>query len=593
MALATGELPPQPEDSIPSNSNDGNRVWKLLTACWARDLEVRLSASQVQDTMYTIRQEGLKVFQVEGLEAGGLEEGGSDEKDRESQSSTSSVGADLVTKAVVEYLREAIRMGDRLPNTAHIGAAQRRALIVTPQYWENHPGSGCPELPLAINDAFRIHKMLVKYGYEQKNIRILADRIEPDGLSDPSGNHVNESLDWLVQGSRPGDYRFFHFTGYGIRLKSEVGKGKRARVVPAEHGNDSEQTVTHSRIREQTIPIREIAYYSEALITSYRPPPLFWDVNAEEYSVIRDQCVLDWTVNWYILIAKPHEPNLKYHFTFAGNNTKLAGDGFRGGKWPVPVPSPIDTQMLQTPPQPGESLTPRSDNVVMYEELHSVMKNWNEIKAKVTTWTTNRQYQGVGGTRYPKPGRFVRAFTQTAEDMILSPDHAPPSIGEVFKQVEMLMREDASDRKSYMQYPQLWTSIRNDDGAEADLFSCDEDGSELVTQKAMSDWFPHDPVPLRDCRVGHVFLAPVSQYKRLWKSQPAVIVKGSTPQRFRRRYSLGSCIMVDSRKPMGLSVTQFSAKRQGTSVGARGAGLETFELIMITLATPATALSAL
>ncbi|KAF8604112.1 kinase-like protein [Ceratobasidium sp. AG-I] len=65
VLLFSEEVPLRPEDSIPSSSKDGDTLWVLLTACWARDRESRPSADQARDIMCNITQEGLKEYQVE------------------------------------------------------------------------------------------------------------------------------------------------------------------------------------------------------------------------------------------------------------------------------------------------------------------------------------------------------------------------------------------------------------------------------------------------------------------------------------------------------------------------------------------------
>lgn len=44
-------LPLRPEDSIPSNSEDGNKLWDLLMCCWVYDPENRPSAQHVENAM--------------------------------------------------------------------------------------------------------------------------------------------------------------------------------------------------------------------------------------------------------------------------------------------------------------------------------------------------------------------------------------------------------------------------------------------------------------------------------------------------------------------------------------------------------------
>ncbi|KAG8712646.1 hypothetical protein FRC09_019620 [Ceratobasidium sp. 395] len=53
------ELPPRPEDYIPSNSPQGDTLWSLLVECWAYDSNNRPIAADVRNIMRTITQEGL------------------------------------------------------------------------------------------------------------------------------------------------------------------------------------------------------------------------------------------------------------------------------------------------------------------------------------------------------------------------------------------------------------------------------------------------------------------------------------------------------------------------------------------------------
>ncbi|KAG8785536.1 hypothetical protein FRC12_017464, partial [Ceratobasidium sp. 428] len=53
------ELPPRPEDYIPSNSPQGDTLWSLLVECWAYDSNNRPIAANVGNIMRTITQKGL------------------------------------------------------------------------------------------------------------------------------------------------------------------------------------------------------------------------------------------------------------------------------------------------------------------------------------------------------------------------------------------------------------------------------------------------------------------------------------------------------------------------------------------------------
>ncbi|KAG8771372.1 hypothetical protein FRC12_003653 [Ceratobasidium sp. 428] len=59
-AITTQNLPARPEESIPSESQDGDKLWGLLNACWALEPTDRPQAAEVEATLRTITQEGLK-----------------------------------------------------------------------------------------------------------------------------------------------------------------------------------------------------------------------------------------------------------------------------------------------------------------------------------------------------------------------------------------------------------------------------------------------------------------------------------------------------------------------------------------------------
>ncbi|KAG8686337.1 hypothetical protein FRC11_009106, partial [Ceratobasidium sp. 423] len=57
--------PARPETIIPSQSTSGNKLWDILTRCWALDPEDRPSAQAVWDEMKAITTEALKELEVE------------------------------------------------------------------------------------------------------------------------------------------------------------------------------------------------------------------------------------------------------------------------------------------------------------------------------------------------------------------------------------------------------------------------------------------------------------------------------------------------------------------------------------------------
>ncbi|KAG8732784.1 hypothetical protein FRC10_000611 [Ceratobasidium sp. 414] len=51
--------PDRPEEQIPENSRDGDKLWSFLLRCWSYEAVGRPTAVQVEDMMKTISREGL------------------------------------------------------------------------------------------------------------------------------------------------------------------------------------------------------------------------------------------------------------------------------------------------------------------------------------------------------------------------------------------------------------------------------------------------------------------------------------------------------------------------------------------------------
>ncbi|CAE6419314.1 unnamed protein product [Rhizoctonia solani] len=111
-------------------------------------------------------------------------------------------------------------------------------------------------------------------GYDPANIRILADGDQFGPTNYPTRENIMDSLKWLVASAVPGDYRFFHFSGHGVRRDSEKGKGKESRKVnegqkPAPRDTERRWmpgVSAKSRLSSQNIPVKELVYYNEALV---------------------------------------------------------------------------------------------------------------------------------------------------------------------------------------------------------------------------------------------------------------------------------------------------------------------------------------
>ncbi|KAG8738384.1 hypothetical protein FRC12_016772 [Ceratobasidium sp. 428] len=204
--------------------------------------------------------------------------------------------------------------------------------------------------------------MLIRFGYEKQNIRILSDVCGGfHGLADPTRENIFSSLDWLASDTAPGDYRFFHFSGHGERILQDKdhGQAKQARRVVTDRSLrepgalfDNELDMkgygaTPTRITEQTILTEELAYYNEAIVTrntELRPGeqgPASRIMDHELNNCLSKlppesilTCVIDCCASGRIL----------------NTNTKVSGAGFRGRRDP-PVRRPEAPQS----PQPSQS----------------------------------------------------------------------------------------------------------------------------------------------------------------------------------------------------------------------------------------------
>ncbi|CAE6504102.1 unnamed protein product, partial [Rhizoctonia solani] len=139
------------------------------------------------------------------------------------------------------------------------------------------PGQPYGPLPSDAADVKLVHEMLLRFGYERRDIRILCDVCGGfNGRADPTRENILQSLEWLVAGATAGDRRFLHFSGHGDRILGDLVNGKRARRVeprlnmPGAWNIDTERSSTRvfsRRATEQVVEEDELVYYNEGIIT--------------------------------------------------------------------------------------------------------------------------------------------------------------------------------------------------------------------------------------------------------------------------------------------------------------------------------------
>lgn len=65
------ELPGRPEEYIPTNSEDGNKLWGLLVTCWSFEPEERPSAAVVAQTVSSDNITPRSILVIHGAITGG------------------------------------------------------------------------------------------------------------------------------------------------------------------------------------------------------------------------------------------------------------------------------------------------------------------------------------------------------------------------------------------------------------------------------------------------------------------------------------------------------------------------------------------
>ncbi|KAG8730805.1 cytochrome c oxidase subunit 1, partial [Ceratobasidium sp. 423] len=407
-------------------------------------------------------------------------------------------------RELVAFIKRAIQDGDILPNVPNLAPARRRALIIAPQYRE--PGQTFEALPSAAADVKLIYELLVRSGYDRRNIRILCDVCSFNDRAHPTRENILHSLEWLVTGTTEGDYRFLHFNGLGHRVETESSKGKEGRIMKSDNwlkfpgAWDSElspDAINAGGVVEQTIAQNELVYYNEAIITRIREesdPELVDEEGPESAGKVWDRelnaylsklprgctitCILDCCASGRIL-------NL---------SRKLQGSGFRGKQNqastsnPPPLlipafPTVANQDDASAPPTQG-ILSPtmssiatiaftmikyvphmiRYARIVMQEGIPEKERNMDGIQARIYAWSTCQQRQVSWDSNDCLNGLLTQTFTETCTRPGGTIDlPARYTYNTLFEEVSKLVAERrATSPNPAPQFVQLWTSLREE-----------------------------------------------------------------------------------------------------------------------------------
>ncbi|CCO32374.1 hypothetical protein BN14_06434 [Rhizoctonia solani AG-1 IB] len=279
-------------------------------------------------------------------------------------------------------------------------------------------------------DAARVYDMLRSQGYHAHDIRLLVSGVELNSQDDleyaPTRENIFQvaGIEWLVSGTKAGDYRYFHFSGHGTSSETSFETGKVARVAPKtatiipgsypEPYND-----IGKRTMCEIIPASELKYYSEAIVAHWIPG---------SDSSFEDSLIYDRELNREFSKLPRHS-----HLTVTldcchsgrmiNNNYKLAGD-----------------------------------------KLPERERCMDGIKATVFHWSSCHQRQEAMDYGNYKGGYFTYAFCRAIEQMPSS----GRTVGELYEDVERLLTTAVKEhnhkhKPSHTQHCQLWTSLGDDD----------------------------------------------------------------------------------------------------------------------------------
>ncbi|KAL1939251.1 hypothetical protein VTO73DRAFT_10054 [Trametes versicolor] len=88
-----------------------------------------------------------------------------------------------------------------------------------------------------VNDARNVQNFLIRHGYRSRNTVLLTDDAKDPKLL-PTRANILAMMHWLVQGAKPHDSLFFHYSGHGAQVKDKNGDeidGYDEVIFPMDH----------------------------------------------------------------------------------------------------------------------------------------------------------------------------------------------------------------------------------------------------------------------------------------------------------------------------------------------------------------------
>ncbi|CUA68420.1 hypothetical protein RSOLAG22IIIB_07939 [Rhizoctonia solani] len=422
---------------------------------------------------------------------------------------------------VEQYIRKAIEDGDNMGSTYRPipeGGVQRRALIIAPEY-EDYPDDQLPTLSATATDVQLVHQLLVTFGYERENIRILCDVCAGNGYSYPTRKNILDSLKWLTSDVTPNAYRFLHFSGHGIRILSDDKRGKAIRdsdwnPYKEPQTLDTERSsseISSQRIKEQIVLKKELNYYNEAIATRRdvsdkdQPRDVILDSQlnlclAELPPDCTITCTLDCCASGRMLI-KVSGPGFRGALASPAQSTNAtpspfpdvpedSDDSFSESDQPISRGMPNRTTAGASEIQnddgirlfePGGvlatfnpfnlfSLDGPTAQVHLQEKLPEREKQLNHIRARIFSWGASHQRQEAWNSNNGYAGLFTRAFTQTC--LKLKNNQTSPGFftyEELYDEVSQFVEAQRQGSwPSRPQFVQLWSYLKDDEQATKD-----------------------------------------------------------------------------------------------------------------------------
>ncbi|KAJ1301836.1 hypothetical protein OPQ81_009064 [Rhizoctonia solani] len=354
---------------------------------------------------------------------------------------------------------------------------ERKALIVAPQYKDYEQGM---HMSATAFDIKLVHEMLVNFGYEPGNIRILCDVCPGSGSSYPTKMNILDGLEWLTDNSEmtPGCHRFFHFSGHGTHIPSDKLtapiQGKLIRdsdwkpeMTPVTRDTERSSSQLHAEriMRQEKPPENVMKYYNEAILTrkdvsdEEEPFNQILDSKLNEYmSKLPEDCTITCTLD---CCASGRMLNL---------DEKVAGSGWRAG-WRGKVSAPtaaggkttvnqssIHQSVDQTLSKEVSGLTMnirptiQIDTTYELEDIPPEERAMNHVVAKIFSWSASHQRQEAWNDSENQRGLFTRVFTKKCLELKDSQDF---TYGNLYKAVSGEVTKQRGENKNLPSRPQF------------------------------------------------------------------------------------------------------------------------------------------